>query len=64
MLSGSQLSEGAVVDYSLLSVAPIMGFCVCSMFRCALLCMLFIFVIISMGKTELVALLFCLPGVL
>ena len=26
MLSGSQLSEGVVVDYSLLSVAPIMGF--------------------------------------
>ena len=64
MLSGSQLSEGVAVDYSLLNVAPIMGFCVCSMFRCTLLCMIFIFVIILMGKTALVALLFCLPGVL
>ena len=64
MLSGSQLSEGVAVNYSLLSVAPIMEFCVCLMFRCALLCILFIIVSIFMGKTELDALLFCLPCVL
>ena len=38
-----------------------MGFCNCSMFCCALLCVISSFVIISMGKRELVALL-CLPG--
>ena len=34
-----------------------MGFCVCSMFCCALFCVLSSFAIISMGKRELVALL-------
>ena len=37
-----------------------MGFCNCSMFRCALRCVHSSFAIISMGKRELVAL-FCLP---
>ena len=36
---------------------PIVGFCNCSMFCCALLCVHSSFVIISMGKRELVALL-------
>ena len=35
-----------------------MGFCNCSKFCCALLCVHFSFAIISMGKRELVALLF------
>ena len=35
-----------------------MGFCNCSMFCCALLCVHSSFAIISMGKRELVALLF------
>ena len=38
-----------------------MGFCNCSMFRCALLCVHSSFAIISMGKSELVALL-CLSS--
>ena len=63
MLSGSQLSEGVVVDYSLLSVAPIMGFCVCSMFRCALLCMLFFCNHLD-GEDRACCFTFCLPGVL
>ena len=58
MVSDSHQYEGVVVDDSVLSVAPIMRFCVCSMFRCALLCILFIFVSILIGKTELDALLF------
>ena len=45
-----------VVD-SLLIVTPIVGFCNCSMFYCALLCIHSSFAIISMGKTELVTLL-------
>ena len=45
-----------VVD-SLLIVTPIVGFCNCSMFCCALLCIHSSFAIISMGKTELVTLL-------
>ena len=44
-----------VVD-SLLIVTPIVGFCNCSMFCCALLCIHSSFAIISMGKTELVTL--------
>ena len=50
----------------LLIVAPIVGFCNCSMFCCALLCVLSRFTVILMGKRELVALLlfFRLPGVL
>ena len=47
---------------SLLTVTPIVGFCVCSMFNCALLCVLSSFTIILIGIRELVALL-CLPGV-
>ena len=46
----------------LLIVTPTVGFCNCSMFCCALLCVHSSFAIISMGKRELVALL-CLPGV-
>ena len=42
---------------SLLIVAPIVGFCVCSMFCCTLLCVLSSFAIILMGKRELVVLL-------
>ena len=45
-----------VVD-SLLIVTPIVGFCNCSMFCCALLCIHSSFAIISMGKIELVTLL-------
>ena len=45
-----------VVD-SLLIVTPIVGFCNCSMFCCALLCIHSSFAISSMGKTELVTLL-------
>ena len=48
---------------SLLIVAPIVGFCVCSVFCCTLLCVLSSFAIILTGKRELVVLL-CLPGVL
>ena len=38
-------------------VSPIMGFCNCSIFCCAVLYVLFCFAIILMGKRELVALL-------
>ena len=51
----------AVVLLLLLIVAPIVGFCVCSMFCYALLCFLSSFTIILMGKRELVAL-FCLSS--
>ena len=51
----------SVVVDSLLIVTPIEGFCNCSMFCCALLCVYSSFAIISMGKTELVALL-CLTS--
>ena len=44
-------------------VELIVGFCICSMFCCALLCVLACFTIILMEKRELVALI-CLPGVL
>ena len=46
---------------SLLNVTPVVGFCNCSMFCCALLYVHSSFAIISMGKRELVALL-CLPS--
>ena len=48
---------GSVVGDSLLIVTPIVGFCNCSMFCCALLCVHSSFAIISMGKRELVVLL-------
>ena len=54
-------------DYSkavvllLLIVIPIVGFCNCSMFCCALLCVHSSFAIILMGRRELVALL-CLSS--
>ena len=48
----------SVVDDSLLIVTPIVGFCNCSMFCCALLCVHSSFAIISMGKRELVTLLY------
>ena len=41
---------------SLLIVATVVGFCNCSMFRCALLCVNSIFAIILMGNRELIAL--------
>ena len=50
------LSVLGVVD-SLLIVIPIVGFCNCSLFCCALLCVHFSFAIISMVKRELAALL-------
>ena len=46
-----------VVIYSLLIVTHFVGWCNCSMFCCALLCVHPSFEIISMGKRELVALL-------
>ena len=52
---------GSVVVDSLLIGTPIVGFCKCSMFCCALLCVHSSFSIISMGKRELVALL-CLSS--
>ena len=59
---------GYVVVDSLLIVSPIMGFCYCSMFWCALLCVHFSFAIILMGNIELVVLLslssWCLPTVI
>ena len=62
-LSGPmQVTKNFVVD-SLLIVTPIVGFYNCSMFVCGLLCVHSSFAIILMGKRELVALLFCLPGV-
>ena len=47
--------DSVVVD-SLLIVTPIVGFCNCSMFYCALLCVHSSFAIILMRKRELVAL--------
>ena len=47
----------SVVVDSLWIVTPIVGFCGCSVFCCALLCVHSSFAIISMGKRELVALL-------
>ena len=52
---------GFVVVHSLLIDGPIVGFCACSMFCCALLCVLSCFAIILMGKRELAALL-CLSS--
>ena len=49
--------------FSLLIVALIVRFCNYSMFCCALLCVHSSYTIVLMGKKELVALLFCLPGV-
>ena len=48
---------GSVVVDSLLSVTPIVGFCDCSMFCYALLCVSSSFATILIGKKELVALL-------
>ena len=44
-----------------LIITPIVGFCNCYMFCCALLCVHSNFAIISMGTRELIALL-CLPS--
>ena len=52
-----------VVD-SLLSVTSIVGFCNCSMFCCALLCVHSSFAIISIGKRQLIALLSLSSGCL
>ena len=51
------IGGGSVVVDSLLIVTPIVGFCNCSMFCCALLCVHSNFAIIWMGKRELVAVL-------
>ena len=59
--SWSILGGGSVVFDSLLIVASIVLFCVCSMFCCILLCVLSSFAIILMGKGELVVLL-CLSS--
>ena len=48
---------GSVVVVSMLIVTPIVGFCNCSMFCCALLYVHSGFAIILIGKRELVALL-------
>ena len=45
------MSEAFLVDVSIF-VALILGFCVCSMFCCALLCVLSSFANILMGKEE------------
>ena len=50
-----------VILLLLLIVAPILRFCVCSMFCCKLLCILTSFAIIMIGKRELVTL-FCLSS--
>ena len=55
------LCGGSVVVDSLLIVTPILGFCNCSIFCCALLCVHSGFAIISLGKRELTALL-CLSS--
>ena len=55
------VSKLSAVVGSLLIVTPIVGFCNCSMFCCALLCVHSSFAIISMGKRELVTLL-CLSS--
>ena len=47
------IRSGSVVVDSLLIVTPIVGFCNCSMFCCALLCVHYSFAIIAMGKREL-----------
>ena len=51
----------SVVVDSLSIVTPIVGFCNCSVFCCALLCVHSCFAIISKGKRELVVLL-CLSS--
>ena len=55
------LGDGSVVVDSSLIVTPIVGFCICSMFCCALLCGRSNFAIILNRKRELVALL-CLTS--
>ena len=53
--------DGSIVVVDSLIDAPTMGFCNCSMFCCALLCVHSSFAIILMEKRELVALL-CLSS--
>ena len=55
-LSLYELRGGSVVVDSMLIGAPIVGFCNCSMFCCALLCVKSTFAINLMGKRERVAL--------
>ena len=57
MLSVLRRCSGSVVVDLLLIATPIMGFCNCSMFCCALLYVHSSFAINLMGKRELVALL-------
>ena len=56
------LSGGSVVVDSLLIVTPILGFCYCSMFCCALLCVHSSFAIILVGKREQLVALLCLSS--
>ena len=58
---GESSQDHRCIQNSLLIVTPIAGLCNCSMFCCALLCVYSSFAIISMGKSELVALL-CLSS--
>ena len=57
------MGGGSVVVDFLFIVTVIVGVCNCSMFRCMLLDVHSSIAIILMGKRELVALLYCLPGV-
>ena len=60
-LAAVRKGGGSVVVDSLWIVTPIVGFCNCSRFCCAFLCVHSSFAIISIGKRELVALL-CLSS--
>ena len=51
-----RLLSGSVVVVSLLIVDPIVGFCICSLFCCSLLCVISSFTIILVGKRGLLAL--------
>ena len=60
------VTSKAVVLFLLIRCSLLLPLCDsvnCSMFCCALLCVLSSFAIISMGKRERVALLFCLSDV-
>ena len=58
---GESSQDHPCIQNSLLIVTPIAGFCNCSMFCCAFLCVISSFAIISSWKRELVALL-CLSS--
>ena len=56
-------NTGSVIVDSLLIAIPIVEFCKCSMFCCALLCVHSSFAIVSMGDESWLLCLVCLPGV-